>query len=66
MGDLFNGYSTGAFYDEMFAAPGQPHPHYQRLYERLGWVKVGDVPEFALYPNGGYCSTTYYYRKIGT
>lgn len=35
-----------------------------RLYERLGWVRVGDVPDFALYPEGGYCSTTYYYRRL--
>jgi GNAT superfamily N-acetyltransferase len=35
-----------------------------RLYERLGWVRVGDVPNFALYPQGGYCSTTYYYRDL--
>jgi GNAT superfamily N-acetyltransferase len=35
-----------------------------RLYERLGWVRVGDVPNFALYPDGGYCSTTYYYRQL--
>lgn len=36
-----------------------------RLYERLGWVRVGDVPKFALMPRGGYCSTTYYYRDLG-
>lgn len=36
-----------------------------RLYERLGWAKVGDVPNFALYPGGGLCSTTYYYRDLG-
>lgn len=35
-----------------------------RLYERLGWVRVGDVPDFALYPDGGFCSTTFYYRKL--
>lgn len=35
-----------------------------RLYERLGWLRVGDVPDFALYPDGGFCSTTYYYRKL--
>lgn len=35
-----------------------------RLYERLGWVRVGDVPNFALYPDGGFCSTTYYYREL--
>ena len=35
-----------------------------RLYERLGWVRVGDIPNFALYPEGGYCSTTYFYRDL--
>jgi GNAT superfamily N-acetyltransferase len=36
-----------------------------RLYERLGWVRVGDIPGYALYPQGGLCSTTYYYRDLG-
>jgi GNAT superfamily N-acetyltransferase len=35
-----------------------------RLYERLGWVRVGDIPRFALMPMGGYCSTTYFYRDL--
>lgn len=35
-----------------------------RLYERLGWVRVGDIPGYALWPQGGYCSTTYYYRTL--
>jgi GNAT superfamily N-acetyltransferase len=35
-----------------------------RLYERLGWVRVGDIPKFALMPGGGFCSTTYYYRSL--
>jgi GNAT superfamily N-acetyltransferase len=35
-----------------------------RLYERLGWIRVGDVPNFALFPHGGACSTTYYYREL--
>ncbi len=35
-----------------------------RLYEKLGWVRVGDVPNYALFPNGGFCSTTYYYRNL--
>jgi ribosomal protein S18 acetylase RimI-like enzyme len=35
-----------------------------RLYERLGWVRVGDVPNFALMPRGETCSTTYYYRNL--
>jgi GNAT superfamily N-acetyltransferase len=35
-----------------------------RLYERLAWVKVGDVPGFALFPGGGLCGTTYYYKNV--
>lgn len=35
-----------------------------RLYERLGWFRVGDVPNFALMPDGTPCSTTYYYRDL--
>jgi ribosomal protein S18 acetylase RimI-like enzyme len=35
-----------------------------RLYERLGWVRVGDVPRYALMPGGEPCSTTFYYREL--
>ena len=35
-----------------------------RLYSRLGWVRVGEIPDFALWPEGGYCSTTYFYRSL--
>ena len=35
-----------------------------RLYERLGWVRVGEIPSYALFPGGGLCSTTYYYRTL--
>jgi GNAT superfamily N-acetyltransferase len=35
-----------------------------RLYERLGWVRVGDIPRYALWPQGGYVPTTYYYRDL--
>jgi len=35
-----------------------------RLYERLGWVRVGDIPGYALFPQGGFCSTTFYYREL--
>jgi GNAT superfamily N-acetyltransferase len=37
-----------------------------RLYERGGWVRVGEIPNYALYPAGGYCPTTYYYKDLGT
>src|SRR4051812_43624646 len=35
-----------------------------RLYARLGWTRVGDIPDYALYPNGGFCSTTVFYRRV--
>lgn len=35
-----------------------------RLYARMGWVRVGDIPNFALYPNGEPCGTTYFYRDL--
>jgi transcriptional regulator with XRE-family HTH domain len=35
-----------------------------RLYERMGWQRVGDIPGYALWPHGGPCSTTYYYRTL--
>ncbi len=36
-----------------------------RLYERLGWERVGVIPGYALLPHGGLCSTTVYYRNLG-
>lgn len=36
-----------------------------RLYLRSGWTLVGTVPDFALWPGGGHCSTRFYYRKLG-
>jgi len=35
-----------------------------RLYARLGWQRVGEVPRYALMPRGGYCSTTFFYRDL--
>lgn len=35
-----------------------------RLYARAGWTRVGDVPEYALMPDGAPCSTTYFYRRL--
>ena len=35
-----------------------------RLYSRLGWQRVGDIPGYALFPQGGPCSTTYFYRAL--
>ncbi len=35
-----------------------------RLYSRLGWIRVGDIPGYALMPNGAVCSTTVFYRTL--
>lgn len=35
-----------------------------RLYQQLGWVRVGDVPRYAFLPGGGFCGTTFYYRDL--
>jgi len=37
-----------------------------RLYQRLSWVRVGDIPGYALMPRGGLCSTTVFYRNLGS
>lgn len=36
----------------------------ERLYDRLGWTRVGVVPNFALYPDGRYCATTFFYKEL--
>ena len=36
----------------------------ERLYERLGWVRVGVVPDYALWPDGRKCATTFFYRML--
>jgi GNAT superfamily N-acetyltransferase len=35
-----------------------------RMYARLGWQRVGDIPGYALFPGGGFCSTTVFYRDL--
>jgi len=36
----------------------------ERLYERLGWKRVGAIPDYALMPTGEPCSTTIFYREL--
>jgi len=36
----------------------------ERLYERLGWQRVGTVPSFALLPNGNVCGTSFFYKHL--
>ena len=36
----------------------------ERLYNRMGWVRVGVIPDYALWPDGRPCSTTIFYKTI--
>lgn len=36
----------------------------ERLYARIGWTKVGVIPNFALFPDGRPCDTTYFFKAI--
>lgn len=36
----------------------------ERLYEEMGWNRVGVVPGFALYPDGRPCATTYFWKAV--
>ncbi|RSZ44192.1 MULTISPECIES: GNAT family N-acetyltransferase [unclassified Variovorax] len=36
----------------------------ERLYERMGWTRLGSIPGFALLPQGGLCATTFFYREV--
>jgi GNAT superfamily N-acetyltransferase len=36
----------------------------ERLYERAGWQRVGVVPDYALWPAGGYCATTFFFKHV--
>ncbi len=37
----------------------------ETVYERLGWQRAGVIPDYALYPDGRYCATTFFYKRIG-
>ena len=36
----------------------------ERLYERMGWNRVGVIPGYALYPDGRPCDTTVFWKTI--
>ncbi|RJF93879.1 GNAT family N-acetyltransferase [Sphingomonas cavernae] len=37
----------------------------EALYVGLGWQRVGEIPDFALYPDGALCPTTFFYKRLG-
>jgi GNAT superfamily N-acetyltransferase len=36
----------------------------ERLYERLGWQRVGVVPDYAYMPDGALCATVFFYKHV--
>lgn len=37
----------------------------EAIYPRFGWEKAGIIPDYALWPQGGFCDTTLFYKRIG-
>jgi GNAT superfamily N-acetyltransferase len=35
-----------------------------RLYERSGWQRCGEIPDYALWPDGSPCPTTVYFKSL--
>lgn len=42
-------------------ATGEPA---EAIYERFGWTRSGIIPDYALFPDGRYCSTTVFYKRL--
>ncbi|MBB3396716.1 MULTISPECIES: GNAT family N-acetyltransferase [unclassified Rhizobium] len=36
----------------------------EAIYLRLGWQRVGVIPDYALWPEGGLCATTLFYKRV--
>jgi GNAT superfamily N-acetyltransferase len=36
----------------------------ERLYARMGWERVGEIPDFSIQPRGGLRATTLFYRRL--
>ena len=36
----------------------------ERLYARMGWTRVGEIPDFSIQPRGGLRATTVFYKVL--
>ncbi len=36
----------------------------EQLYASLGWIRVGEVPHFALNPDRTWCDTVFFYKQL--
>jgi SAM-dependent methyltransferase/GNAT superfamily N-acetyltransferase len=34
-----------------------------KIYESLGWQRLGTIPDYALYPDGGFCDTVMFWKR---
>jgi GNAT superfamily N-acetyltransferase len=37
----------------------------EKIYEKLGWQRSGEIPDYALYPDGRFCDTVIFYKRLG-
>lgn len=44
-------------------ATGEPA---EKIYAHLGWQQAGTIPGYALFPDGRFCDTTFYYKVLET
>jgi len=40
------------------------NPEAERLYSRHGWQRCGEIPQYALMPDGAPCATVIYYKEL--
>lgn len=40
------------------------NPEAERVYKRGAWQRCGTIPDYALWPAGGLCATTFFYKQI--
>ena len=40
------------------------NPDAERVYQRLGWQQCGRIPDYALYPDGRFCDTVVYWKRL--
>ncbi len=38
--------------------------HAESIYLRLGWTRLGVIPNYALLPDGAFCDTTIFYKQL--
>lgn len=36
----------------------------EHIYRSLGWIEVGRVPDYALFPDGRPCDTVFFYKRL--